>query len=56
MRELEMVVAWHMGKTAAMPEHVLSQFEGFCTFTQTVSQGAPIRFFMVDADGVLLKS
>lgn len=56
MRVLEMVVTRHMGMTAAMPERVLCQLEGFCTVTQSVGQVAPIRFFVVDADGVLLMS
>jgi len=56
MRVLEMVVTRHMGMTAAMPERVLGQFEGFCTVTQSVGQGIPIQVRVLDADGVLLKS
>ena len=59
MRVLEMVATLHLGVSAAkleQLERVLGQFEGFCTVTQSVGQVAPIRFFVVDADGVLLMS
>ena len=59
MRVLEMVATLQLGVSAAkleQLERVLGQFEGFCTVTQSVGQVAPIRFFVVDADGVLLMS
>ncbi len=59
MRVLQMVATLHLGVSAArleQLERVLSQFEGFCTVTQSVGQGIPIQVRILDADEVLLKS
>jgi len=47
-----------LGVPAAALEHldrVLSQFEAFCTVTQSVGQGIPITLDVFDATGVKLK-
>ena len=47
-----------LGVPAAHLEHldrVLSQFEGYCTVTQSVGQGIPIVASVLDANGVVLK-
>lgn len=36
-------------------ERILDQFEGFCTVTRSVAQGVPVRLFVKDSEGVLLK-
>jgi organic hydroperoxide reductase OsmC/OhrA len=36
-------------------ERVMAQFEAFCTVSQSVSQGIPIRLEVVDSDGKQLK-
>ncbi len=36
-------------------DRVLSQFEAFCTVTQSVGQGIPIAVHVRDANGVVLK-
>ncbi len=59
MRVLHMRATLHLGVPAAhlaQLERVLSQFEGFCTVTQSVGQGIPIQVQVLDADGVVLKS
>jgi hypothetical protein len=37
-------------------ERVLSQFEEFCTVSQSVGQGIPIHTRVLDVHGVVLKS
>ena len=59
LRVLEMVATLHLGVPAAKLEQldrVLGQFEGFCTVTQSVGQGIPIQVWVLDADGLVLKS
>lgn len=44
----------HLGVAAAGLQHLdraLAQFEEFCTVTQSVRQGLPVRVTVVDADG-----
>ena len=51
-------VQLELGKTAGEIEHldrVLSQFEEFCTVTQSVRQGIPVTLSVFDADGKQLK-
>lgn len=36
-------------------DHVLAQFESYCTVTQSVGQGIPVQIEVVDALGVRLK-
>jgi uncharacterized OsmC-like protein len=58
MRVLEMTATLHLGVGAQQLEHldrVLEQFETFCTVTQSVGQGIPIRVVVYDAAGVLVK-
>ena len=58
MRVLNMTAALHLGVPAAQLEHldrVLSQFEAFCTVTQSVGQGNPITVQVFDATGAQLK-
>ncbi|MGC4060759.1 MAG: OsmC family protein [Aquabacterium sp.] len=58
IRVLSMHATLTLGVPAAMLEHldrVLSQFEAFCTVTQSVGQGIPITLEVFDADGVKLK-
>ena len=43
------------GKQLEQVERVLSQFEEFCTVTQSVGQGIPIHTRVMDVDGVILK-
>ena len=57
MRVLNMVATLHLGVPAAQLEQlerVLGQFEGFCTVTQSVSQGIPIQVRVLDGDGRVL--
>ncbi|MBX3622930.1 MAG: OsmC family protein [Rhizobacter sp.] len=58
LRVLSMVARLRLGVPAARLEHldrVLAQFEAFCTVTQSVGAGIPIKVEVVDADGVVLK-
>jgi uncharacterized OsmC-like protein len=58
MRVLQMTATLTLGVPAAQLEHldrVLSQFEAFCTVTQSVGQGIPIAVQVFDAAGVRLK-
>ena len=57
MRVLNMVATLHLGVPAAQLEQlerVLGQFEGFCTVTQSVSQGSPIQVRVLDGYGRVL--
>lgn len=59
MRVLQMQANLHLGVSASNLEHldrVLSQFESFCTVTQSVGQGIPIHVRVIDAEGQVLKS
>jgi uncharacterized OsmC-like protein len=59
MRVLNMVATLHLGVPTALLEQlerVLDQFESFCTVTQSVGQGIPIKVRVLDADGRVLKS
>jgi uncharacterized OsmC-like protein len=59
MRVLNMLATLHLGVPAgqlAQLDRVLGQFEGFCTVTQSVGQGIPIKVRVLDADGLVLKS
>ncbi|PJI97551.1 putative OsmC-like protein [Acidovorax sp. 69] len=58
LRVLRMDATLHLGVPAAQLEHldrVLSQFESYCTVTQSVGQGIPIALKVVDADNLVLK-
>ena len=58
VRVLRMDATLTLGVPAAQLEHldrVLSQFEGYCTVTQSVGQGIAIVVEVLDADGVVLK-
>ena len=59
MRVLKIDAKMHLGVTADQLEHadrVLSQFEEFCTVTQSVGQGIPVHTRVLDAHGVILKA
>ena len=59
MRVLQMQANLHLGVSASNLEHldrVLSQFESYCTVTQSVGQGIPILVRVIDAEGQVLKS
>jgi uncharacterized OsmC-like protein len=46
-----------LGTPAAEMAHldrIVSQFEDFCTVTQSVSQGIPVHVLVVDSDGVTI--
>jgi uncharacterized OsmC-like protein len=58
VRVLRMYAKLKLGVAANILEHtdrVLSQFEEFCTVTQSVGQGIPIHTRVMDAKGVILK-
>jgi len=58
MRVLKIDAKMHLGVAADQLEHadrVLSQFEAFCTVTQSVGQGIPVHIRVLDARGVILK-
>ena len=58
MRVLHMKARLQLGVPAASLEHldrVLSQFEEFCTVTQSVGQGIPISITVLDSAGAVLK-
>ena len=58
MRVLKIEAKLHLGVEADKLEHldrVLEQFEYFCTVTQSVGQGIPIRTRVLDSKGVFLK-
>lgn len=57
LRVLGVDVTIHLGAAAGELQHlerILGQFEGFCTVTQSVAQGLPVRLQVVDATGALL--
>ena len=58
MRVLDMQATLTLGVEAAALAHldrVLGQFESFCTVSQSVAQGIPLRVEVFDALGVRLK-
>jgi uncharacterized OsmC-like protein len=58
MRVLTMKAVLTLGVPAASLEHldhVLGQFEAFCTVTQSVGQGIPITVEVLDSTGARLK-
>ena len=58
MRVLHMKTRLQLGVPAVSLEHldrVLSQFEAFCTVTQSVGQGIPIQTTIVDSTGAIVK-
>ena len=58
LRVLRMNAQLHMGvaaSTLAQVDHVLAQFEEFCTVTQSVRQGIPITVEVFDSAGQQLK-
>jgi uncharacterized OsmC-like protein len=58
MRVLKIDAEMHLGVAADQLQHadrVLSQFEAFCTVTQSVGQGIPVHTRVLDAHGVILK-
>lgn len=58
VRVLAMTAKLKLGVPADQLQHldrVLTQFESFCTVTQSVGQGIPITVHVSDANGVMLK-
>jgi len=58
VRVLRMYAKLKLGVAANKLEHadrVLSQFEEFCTVTQSVGQGIPIHTRVMDSKGIILK-
>lgn len=58
VRVLAMTAELKLGVPADQLQHldrVLTQFESFCTVTQSVGQGIPITVHVSDANGVMLK-
>lgn len=59
VRVLNMEAKLKLGVAGNQLEHterVLSQFEEFCTVTQSVRQGIPVHTRVLDANGVILKA
>ena len=59
LRVLSMHAKLHLGVPAAQLAHldrVLSQFEAFCTVTQSVGQGIAITTEVIDSTGAVLKA
>lgn len=57
MRVLQIEAHLHLGVTLASLEHmerILGHFENFCTVTQSVAQGLPIKLSVFDSTGALL--
>ena len=59
VRVLSMQAKLTLGVPASQLEHldrVLSQFEAFCTVTQSVGQGIPVKTEVIDSTGAVLKA
>ncbi len=59
VRVLSMHAKLTLGVPASQLEHldrVLSQFEAFCTVTQSVGQGIPVKTEVIDSTGAVLKA
>ena len=59
VRVLSMHAKLTLGVPASQLEHldrVLSQFEAFCTVTQSVGQGIPVKIEVIDSTGAVLKA
>lgn len=57
LRVLEIEASIHLGVRATELQHVeriLGQFESFCTVTQSVAQGLPVKLSVFDAEGTRL--
>ena len=58
LRVLGIEITLQLGRNAAELEHlprILEQFEDFCTVTQSVAGAIPVRLWVKDAQGSLLK-
>jgi uncharacterized OsmC-like protein len=58
LRVLSMQATLTLGRPAAALEHlerVLGTFESYCTVTQSIAQGIPVRVQVLDAHGAVLK-
>ncbi|CAN5167688.1 hypothetical protein BH10PSE16_BH10PSE16_29520 [soil metagenome] len=58
MRVLKMLATLHLGVPAAQLEHlerVLTQFEAYCTVTQSISQSIPVTLQVFDSAGIQLR-
>jgi uncharacterized OsmC-like protein len=58
LRVLRMTATLRLGVPAAQLEHldrVLSQFESYCTVTQSISQGIPVTLQVFDSMGIQLR-
>lgn len=58
LRVLSIKAVLKLGVPAASLAHldrVLSQFEAYCTVTQSVGQGVPVSIEVIDAQGIRLK-
>lgn len=59
VRVLSMHAKLTLGVPASELDHldrVLSQFEAFCTVTQSVGQGIPVKTEVIDSTGAVLKN
>jgi len=58
LRVLRMDATLRLGVPASQLQHldrVLSQFESYCTVTQSVGQGIPVGLTVLDADNLVLR-
>ena len=58
LRVLRMDATLRLGVPASQlqhPDRVLSQFESYCTVTQSVGQGIPVGLTVLDADNLVLR-
>ena len=58
LRVLSMTATLRLGVPATELEHldrVLGTFESYCTVTQSIAQGIPVRVQVIDAQGAVLK-
>lgn len=57
LRVLQIEAKIHLGVALIKLEHaerILAQFESFCTVTQSVAQGLPVKLSVLDVTGALL--